>query len=244
MVTTKWRASTVPEEQFSDIALPRIATYYSERFAVEVDEICQQAFVKAHPKRLFQANLFDQIGNYRRCTVLLVFNNSVSNFTNLYLWNQNEENVHIQTLPSPTPIPLLFGRLPWTLILTTPSLKKILDPPVKRSMKTELLENSLQSGTSVLKTLFSHVRARTDENGTFGKLSPEWNLSFENTVFACTCGQTKTELFQNTAEHTISSTLRNIKNLFKIADGRFPFLSFVRGLKCIYTVLLPISRVK
>ena len=52
----------MPEEQFSDLAVPRIATYYSERFEVEVDEICQQAFVNAHPRRLFQANLFDQIG--------------------------------------------------------------------------------------------------------------------------------------------------------------------------------------
>ena len=62
MVTTKWRASTVPEEQLSDLAVPRIAKYYSERFEIEVDEMCQQAFVKAHPRRLFQANLFDQIG--------------------------------------------------------------------------------------------------------------------------------------------------------------------------------------
>ena len=44
------------EERFSDLAV--IATHYSERFAVEVDEICQQAFVKAHPRRFFQASLF------------------------------------------------------------------------------------------------------------------------------------------------------------------------------------------
>ena len=30
--------------------------------------------------------------------------------------------------PLPSPIPLVLGFLPWTLILTTPSLKKILDP--------------------------------------------------------------------------------------------------------------------
>ena len=46
--------STMSEERFSDLAV--IAMYYSERF--DVDEICQ-AFVKAHPRRLFQANLFD-----------------------------------------------------------------------------------------------------------------------------------------------------------------------------------------
>ena len=40
------------EARFSDLAV--IAMYYPERF--EVDEICQQAFVKAHPRGLFQAS--------------------------------------------------------------------------------------------------------------------------------------------------------------------------------------------
>ena len=39
------------EERFSDLAV--IAMYYSERFEVEVDE------VKAHPRKLLQAGLFD-----------------------------------------------------------------------------------------------------------------------------------------------------------------------------------------
>ena len=47
----------MPEEQFSDLTV--IATHYSERFEVKVDEVCQQAFVKAHPRKLFQASLFD-----------------------------------------------------------------------------------------------------------------------------------------------------------------------------------------
>jgi len=46
--------STMSEERFSDLAV--IAMHYPERF--EVDEICE-AFVKAHPRRLFQATLFD-----------------------------------------------------------------------------------------------------------------------------------------------------------------------------------------
>ena len=46
--------STMSEERFSDLAV--IAMHYPERF--EVDEICE-AFVKAHPRRLFQAMLFD-----------------------------------------------------------------------------------------------------------------------------------------------------------------------------------------
>ena len=47
------------------------------------------------------------------------------------------------------------------------------------------------------------------------------------------CGRTKKELFKN-AEHPphyrLQSTPRNIRNLFKMADGRFPFLSFIPGL--------------
>ena len=46
--------STMSEERFSDLAV--IAMHYPERF--QVDEICE-AFVKAHPRRLFQATLFD-----------------------------------------------------------------------------------------------------------------------------------------------------------------------------------------
>jgi len=46
--------STMSEERFSELTV--IAMHYPERF--DVDEICE-AFVKAHPKRLFQATLFD-----------------------------------------------------------------------------------------------------------------------------------------------------------------------------------------
>ena len=46
--------SMMSEERFSDLAV--ITMHYPERF--EVDEICD-AFVKAHPRRLFQAMLFD-----------------------------------------------------------------------------------------------------------------------------------------------------------------------------------------
>ena len=46
--------STMSEERFSDLAM--IAMHYPERF--EVDEMCD-AFAKAHPRRLFQATLFD-----------------------------------------------------------------------------------------------------------------------------------------------------------------------------------------
>ena len=48
-------------ERFSDLAV--IAMHHSERF--EVDEIFE-AFVTAHPIRVFQASLFDEIGRYKR----------------------------------------------------------------------------------------------------------------------------------------------------------------------------------
>ena len=43
------------EEQFSDLAV--IAMYYSGRFEVEVDEICQEVFVNVQES--FQVGLFD-----------------------------------------------------------------------------------------------------------------------------------------------------------------------------------------
>ena len=45
--------STMSEERFSDLAV--IAMHYPERFEVEI----YKAFVKAHPRRLSQATLFD-----------------------------------------------------------------------------------------------------------------------------------------------------------------------------------------
>ena len=53
------------EERFHDLAV--IAMYYSERFEGEVDE------VKAHPRKLLQASLFDWIaGERKRQTTIVV----------------------------------------------------------------------------------------------------------------------------------------------------------------------------
>jgi len=67
----------------------------------------------------------------------------------------------------------------------------------KRSIKTELFENALQSGT-FWKRCF-RVYAWTNENETFRTLRSHYQFH---------------------------STPRNIRNVFKMADGRFPFLSF------------------
>ena len=48
-----------------------------------------------------------------------------------------------------------------------------------------------------------------------------WVELFENAVFACTCGQRKTELLENAKTHY---------QFQKKAEGRFTFLSFILGL--------------
>ena len=62
-----------------------------------------------------------------------------------------------------------------------------------------------------------------------------WVELFENAVFACTCGQTKAELFENRwgqkkSSNHFQSAPHSIRNLLKVAEGRFPFLSFIPGL--------------
>ena len=71
-----------------------------------------------------------------------------------------------------------------------------------------------------------------NENETFRKRSPEWN--FLKTLFSRVCvDKTKTERKQKEnkkktlrSRHNVQSTPRNMKDLFKMADRRFPFLSF------------------
>ena len=71
-----------------------------------------------------------------------------------------------------------------------------------------------------------------NENGTFQKRSPE--LNFKKTLFSRVCVDGRKRNFSKTLStpqhYLFQSTSRNIRNLFKIADGRFPFLSFIPGL--------------
>ena len=97
-----------------------------------------------------------------------------------------------------------------------------------RSMKTELFENALQSGTC-WKRCF-RVYVRTDENGTFRKRSLEWN--FLKTLFSRVRVDRQKRNFSKTlrTHYQFKSTPRNIRNLFKMADERFSFLSFILWL--------------
>ena len=67
-----------------------------------------------------------------------------------------------------------------------------------------------------------------DENGTFRKRSPDWN--FLKTPFSRVRVDRRKRNFSKTlrTHYQFQSTLR--KNLFNIADERFPFLSFILGL--------------
>ena len=129
--------STTPDERFSDLAVGRHvllqvirgrrdASLYkgSSKKALS----CQSIWLNKRVKK--------ETNNYRCCTVLLVLNNSVSNLTNLYLWNQNIENLRIQTLPSNSPLPHSFGPGMFALNSHTynPLFKKILDPLLVQSV--------------------------------------------------------------------------------------------------------------
>ena len=67
-----------------------------------------------------------------------------------------------------------------------------------------------------------------NENGTFRKRSPEW--IFLKTLFPCGRVDRRKRNFSKTltSHYQLQSTPSNIRN--KMADGRFPFLSFLLGL--------------
>ena len=69
-----------------------------------------------------------------------------------------------------------------------------------------------------------------NENGTFRKRSPEWNVL--KTLFsrARVDRRKRNSLKTLRTHYQFQSTPRNIRNLVKMADGRFPFLSFILGL--------------
>ena len=69
-----------------------------------------------------------------------------------------------------------------------------------------------------------------NENGTFRKRSPEWNV-LKTLCLRAYVDRRKRNFSEKLGTHyQFQSTPRNIKNLFKIAVGRFPFLSFILEL--------------
>ena len=66
-----------------------------------------------------------------------------------------------------------------------------------------------------------------NENGTFRKRFPEWK--FLKTLFSRVRVDRRKRNFSKAlrTHYQFQSSPRNIRNLFKVADGRFPFLSFI-----------------
>ena len=69
-----------------------------------------------------------------------------------------------------------------------------------------------------------------NENGTFRKHSPEWN--FLKTLFSGVPVDKRKRNSSKTlrTRYQFQSTPHNIRNLLKVAEGRFRFLSFIIGL--------------
>ena len=69
-----------------------------------------------------------------------------------------------------------------------------------------------------------------NENKTFRKRSPGWNVL--KTLFSPprVDRRKRNSLKTLRTHYQFQSTSRNIRNLVKMADGRFPFLSFILGL--------------
>ena len=69
-----------------------------------------------------------------------------------------------------------------------------------------------------------------NENGTFRKRSPEWNVLKTLCLRARVDRRNRNFSEKLRTHYQFQSTPRNIKNLFKMADGHFPFLSFTLEL--------------
>ena len=80
-------------------------------------------------------------------------------------------------------------------------------------------------------SVHTYLMKTINEKEIFGKHSPEWN--FLKTLFFRVRVDRRKRNFSKTLKthYHFQSTPRNIKNLLKMADGRFPFLSFMHWLQ-------------
>ena len=89
---------------------------------------------------------------------------------------------------------------------------------------------SFENATFSLRIRLPSTRILCNENGTFQQRSLE--LNFLKTLFSRVPVYRRERNFSKTltTHYQVQSTPSNIRNLFKMADGRFPFLSFILGL--------------
>ena len=89
---------------------------------------------------------------------------------------------------------------------------------------------SFENATFSLRIRLPFTRILCNENRTFRQRSLE--LNFLKTLFSRVPVYRRERNFSKTlrTHYQVQSTPSNITNLFKMADGRFPFLSFILGL--------------
>ena len=89
---------------------------------------------------------------------------------------------------------------------------------------------SFENATFSLRIRLPSTRILCNENRTFRQRSLE--LNFLKTLFSRVPVYRRERNFSKTlrTHYQVQSTPSNIRNLFKMADGRFPFLSFILGL--------------
>ena len=89
---------------------------------------------------------------------------------------------------------------------------------------------SFENATFSLRIRLPSTRILCNENRTFRQRSLE--LNFLKTLFSRVPVNRRERNFSKTlrTHYQVQSTPSNITNLFKMADGRFPFLSFILGL--------------
>ena len=108
----------------------------------------------------------------------------------------------------------------WPSLYHVVWLKKLSGPVQKK--RNFFFTDTASVHTNPMKTI--------NENGTFRKRSPEWN--FLKTLFSRVRVDKRKRNFSKTLRinYQFQSTPHNIRNLLKVAEGPFPFLSFIIGL--------------
>ena len=108
----------------------------------------------------------------------------------------------------------------WPSLYHVVWLKKLSGPVQKK--RNFFFTDTASVHTNPMKTI--------NENGLFRKRSPEWN--FLKTLISRVRVDKRKRNFSKKlrTNYQLQSTQHNIRNLLKVAEGPFPFLSFIIGL--------------
>ena len=120
---------TMSGERFSDLAA--ITMYYFGRFEVKVDEICQEAFVKAHTRKLSSWSVWlnsrakKERNNYISLFPVLLVLNIASHIWKMYTSQIKMKKIYILK-HYPSPPPPSFPR-PWDICLELSYLQPLIE---------------------------------------------------------------------------------------------------------------------